>query len=87
LIGHADIGASLTDRGEAGAQRNLSGDEVGAAGGTARFRIIIGEAHAFSGELVEVRRLSRHHALMIGADVEPADVVTHDDEDVGLLAR
>src|SRR5262249_30110562 len=31
-----------------------------------------------------------HHALMVGADVEPADVVTHDDEDVGrplLLLR
>jgi hypothetical protein len=24
---------------------------------------------------------------VIGADVEPADVITHDDEDVGFLVR
>src|SRR5208337_4953552 len=31
--------------------------------------------HPFFSELVEVRRLARHDAAMIGADVEPADVV------------
>jgi hypothetical protein len=24
---------------------------------------------------------------MVGADVEPADVITHDDEDIGFLVR
>ena len=37
------------------------------------------------GQLVEVRRLAGHDAPVIGADVEPADVVAHDDDDVGLL--
>ena len=30
--------------------------------------------------------LPGHHSLVIGADVEPADVVAHDEDDVRLLA-
>ena len=86
LLRHADVGAGLADRGEPGAQRNLPGDEVGAAGGAARFGVVVGEAHAVGGELVEVRRLAGHDALVIGADIEPADIVAHDDENVRLLA-
>src|SRR5215831_20513919 len=48
--------------------------------------VIIGEAHAVGGELVEVGRLARHDALMVGADIEPADIVAHDDENVRLSA-
>ena len=35
------------------------------------------------------RRLAAHDALMIRADIEPADVITHDDKDIGfrLLLR
>ena len=87
LVGDADIGAGLADRRHAGAQRNLPGDEVGASGGAACLRVVVGKAHAFGGELVEVRRLARHDALVIGADIEPADIVTHDDEDVWRPAR
>jgi hypothetical protein len=65
----------------------LPGDEVGASGGAACLRVIVGKAHAFGGELVEIGRLARHDALVIGADVEPADIVTHDDEDVWRPAR
>ena len=87
---HADRGAGLADGGQAGADRQLAGDEVGAAGGAARLGVVVGEEHAFGGELVEVRRLARHHAAVVGADVEPADVVAHDEEDVrflGVLGR
>ena len=56
LVGHADLRAGLADGGEAGADRQFAGDEVGAAGGAARLRVIVGEAHAFAGQLVEVRR-------------------------------
>jgi hypothetical protein len=87
LFGDADIGAGLADGGQTGAQWNLPGDEIGAAGGAACFRVIIGEAHAVGGELVEIGRLSRHDALVVGADIEPADVVTHDDQDVRRPAR
>ena len=84
---HADRRARLADRREAGADRQLAGDEVGAARGAARFGVVVGEAHAFGREPVEVRRAHRHDALVVGADVRPADVVAHDHDDVGLLAR
>ena len=87
LVGHADVGAGLADRRQAGAQRNFAGDEVGAARRAACLGVVVGEQHAFGGELVEVRRLAGHDAPVIGADVEPADIVTHDDEDVGRPAR
>ena len=77
----------LADRREAGAQRDLTGDEIGAAGGAARFRVVVGEPHALGGKLVEIRRLAGHDALMIGADIEPADIVAHDDENVRLARR
>ena len=80
---HADIGAGLADGRQAGAERNLAGDEVGAARRATGFGVVVGEPHAFGGQLVEVRRLAGHDALVIGADVEPADIVAHDDEDVG----
>ena len=77
--------AGLADRGHAGADRQLAGDEVGAARGATRFRVIIGEQHAFGGDLVEIRRAACHHAAVIGAEIPDADVVAHDDDDVGLL--
>ena len=83
----ADIGASLTDRGHAGANGKFASDEIGTSRCAARFGIVIGEAHALRRQPVKVRRLARHDALMIGADIEPADVVAHDEEDIGLLRR
>ena len=87
LGGHTDIGSGLADGGQTRAEGQLAGDEIGAPGGAARLGVIVGESHAVLGELVEVRRLARHDALVIGADVEPADVVAHDDEDVRLVRR
>ena len=79
--------AGLADRGHAGADRQLAGDEVGAARRAARLGVVVGEEHAFGGDLVEVRRAARHHAAVIGADIPDADVVAHDDDDVGSLLR
>jgi predicted ATPase len=39
------------------------------------------------GELVQVRRLAGHDALVVGTDVEPADVVAHDDDDIWPFLR
>src|SRR5262249_20870216 len=64
--------------------------EICATRRAARLGVIVGEQHAFRRQAVEVRRLPRHDSAMIGADVEPADVVAHDDENVGrplLLLR
>ncbi len=87
LVRQADVGAGLADGGEPGTQRDLAGDEIGAPRRTAGFGVVVGEHHPVGGELVEVRRLARHHAAMIGADVEPADIVAHDDDDVRLVRR
>ena len=84
---HADRRAGLADGGHAGADRQLAGDEVGAAGRAARLGVVVGEQHALGGELVEVRRPPGHHAAVVGADVPDADVVAHDDDDIGSLRR
>ena len=62
------------------------GDEVGAAGGAACLGVVVGEQHPLGGQLVEIRRPAGHDAPVIGADVEPADVVAHDEDDVRLPA-
>src|SRR5262249_33176411 len=87
FIRNTDIGAGLADGGQAGAERDFSGDEIGAAGSAACFRVVVGKPHAISGELVEVWRLAGHDALMIDADIKPTYVVAHDDEDIGLASR
>jgi hypothetical protein len=82
----ADGRAGLADRGHAGADRQLAGDEVRAARGAARFRVVVGEQHAFGGQLVEVRRPPGHHAAMVGAEIPDADIVAHDDDDIWPLS-
>jgi hypothetical protein len=77
--------AGLADGCKSCPDRQLAGDEIGAARGAARFGVIVSETHALGGQLVEVRRLAGHDSLVVRADIEPADVVTHDYEDVGLL--
>ena len=82
----ADLGTRLADRGHAGANRQLAGDEVRATRRAAGLGVVVGEQHAFLGHLVEVRRPPGHQAAVVGADVPHADVVAHDEEDVRLLA-
>ena len=82
---HAFGRARQADLGEAGADGRLPGDERRAAGGAALLAIPVGEQRAFLGDAVDVRRLVAHHAHVVGADVELADVIAPDDEDVGLL--
>ncbi len=83
----ADLGARLADRGHAGADGQLAHDEVRPTRRAAGLGVVVGEQHALLGHLVEVRRPPGHHAAVVGADVPHADVVAHDDEDVGLSTR
>ena len=83
---HAGLGARLADRGHAGADGQFARDEVRATRRATRLGVVVGEQHAFLGQLVEVRRPPGHHAAMVGADVPHADVIAHDEEDVGFLA-
>ena len=80
-----DVGSRQTNFGQAGSYWRLSGYKCGAAGGTALLTIPVGEECAFFGDAVDIRRAVSHHAQVIGADVEPANVVSHDEKDVGLL--
>ncbi len=69
----------------AGAEAALPGDERGAAGGAALLAVPVGEQRAFFGDAVDVGGFVTHHALVVGADIEPADVIAPDDKDVGFL--
>jgi hypothetical protein len=82
---HADGRASLTDRGQTGADGQHAGDEVRPARRATRLGVVVGEQHAAFGKLIEVRRPACHHAPAVSADVPDADVVTHDADDVGFL--
>ena len=83
LVWYAHVGSSQAYGGQTGANRQFAGNVVRTTRCATGFRIVVGKAHALSGKLVEVGCLAGHDALMIGADVEPADIVTHDDKDIG----
>ena len=86
-VRHPDGRAGLTDRRHSRADRKLAGDEVRATRRAACFGVVVGEPHAFGGQPVEVGRSAGHQALVVRANVEPADVVAHDEDDVRLLGR
>ena len=73
--------------GQAGAHRGLASDEGGPAGGAALLAVPVGEQRAFVGNAVDVWCLVTHHPMVVGADVELANIVTPDDQDVGLFGR
>ena len=54
-------------------------------GGAALLAVPVGEQRTLGGDAVDVGRLVAHHAVVVGADVELADVVAPDDDDVRLL--
>ena len=76
-----------SDLGQAGADGRLAGDESGATGRAALLAVPVGEQGAFFGDAVDIRRLVAHHAHVVGADVELADVITPDHQDVGSCLR
>src|SRR5262249_29874134 len=47
--------------------------------------VIVREHRAFVADAVDVRRFPDHQAAVVDARLHPADVVAHDEEDVGLL--
>src|SRR5829696_10487082 len=64
-----------------------AGDERGPAGGAGLLAVVVGEDRALVGDAVEVGRAIAHLAAVVGADVPVADIIAHDDDDVGLLLR
>ena len=72
-------------RDHAGAQRIHAGEEGVAPGGAALHGDIVHEDRAFVADAVDVGRFPDHQAAMVDARLHPADVVAHDEEDVGLF--
>src|SRR5271168_4066075 len=70
--------AREADLGETRADRRLAGDEGGAAGGAALLAVPVGEDRALLTDPVDVGRAVAHDPHVVGADIEPADVVAHD---------
>src|SRR5215813_11119185 len=46
--------------------------------------VVVGEHRAFLADAVDVGCLADHQAAVVDARLHPADVVAHDEEDVGL---
>ena len=86
LFFHALGSAREADFRETGADRRLACNEGGAAGGAGLLAIPIGEIRALAGDAVDVRSAVAHHAAVDRADVELADVVAPDHEDVGFFS-
>ena len=72
-------------RDHAGAQRIHAREECVAPRRAALHGDIVREHRAFAADAIDVRRLANHQAAMIDARLHPADVVTHDKEDIGLI--
>ena len=73
-------------RDHAGAQRRHAGEEGGAPGRAALLGVIGHELRTFIADAVDVRRFADHQTLMVDARLHPADVVAHDEHDVGFTA-
>ena len=74
-------------RDHAGAQRMHAGEEGVAPGGAALLGVVVHEDRALVADAVDVRRLPDHQAAVVDARLHPADVVAHDEQDVGFLLR
>lgn len=61
--------------------------EGGAAGGAALLPVPVGEHRAFMREAVNVRCTISHESMVVGADVEPANIVSPDNQNVRFLIR
>src|SRR5262245_57301361 len=74
-------------RDHAGAQGIHSGEECIASGRATLHGDIIHEDAALVANAVDVWRFTDHQSAMIDARLHPADVITHDEHDIGLRLR
>src|SRR5215471_3537618 len=84
---HPSGGTGLSDCRKTSPNWQFTSNEVRASGGTTRFRVIVGKAHALAGHPVEIGRSASHDALIVDANIRPTDVIAHDDNDVWPLPR
>jgi len=62
-----------------------AGEEGVAPGGAALHGHVVHEDRAFIADAINVGRLADHQSAVIDTRLHEADVVTHNEEDVGLL--
>ena len=62
-----------------------SGEEGVAPGGAARLGVVVHEDAAFVCDPVDVRCFPDHQAAMIAARLHEADIIAHDEQDIGFL--
>ncbi len=74
-------------RDHARAQRMHAGEEGVSAGGAALLGVVRLEERAFVADAVDVGGFAHHQPAVIDARLHDPDVVAHDEDDVGLLAR
>ena len=74
-------------RDHAGAQRMHAGEEGIPPRRAALLGVVVREQRTFLADAIDVGRLADHQAAMVDARLHNADVVTHDEEDVGFLRR
>ena len=77
--------AGQLGRDHAGAQRIHTGEEGIAPRGAALHGNVVHEDCALVPDAVDVRRFADHQATVVDARLHPADVIAHDEKDVGLL--
>src|SRR5262249_13633802 len=83
----AELGAWQAHLSQAGADRRLPGDEGGAARRAALLAIPVGEDRTLLADAIDIGRLVAHDTQVVGDEVRPAAVVTHDKEDIRPAAR
>jgi hypothetical protein len=65
----------------------LTRDKGSASGRAALLTIPVGEQRAFFRYAVDVGRSIAHQSKAVGAYVRPADVITHDEKNIGPFSR
>src|SRR6516225_5340476 len=76
----AEFRARQAYLGQPGTDRGLSRDEGGPTGCTALLAVPVGEHRAFFDDAIDVRRAVAQDSVVVGTDIEPADVISPDDQ-------
>ncbi|MCY1413644.1 hypothetical protein D9M71_290800 [compost metagenome] len=79
--------AGHADGQQAGAERMFAEGKSGTTGGAGLLAVGMGEQRPLLRNAIDVRRLVTHHALVVGTEVEVADVVAEDHQDVRFVRR
>jgi hypothetical protein len=81
----AHLRARQADLREPGSYGRLPGNECRTTRRAALLTVEVGEHRAFFRDAIDVRRPITHDSVVVRTDVEPADVVAHDEQDVWLV--